>query len=231
MYFFKTLNILLISKQPQMKATLTHFFISMLVIFNLVSCKNEQNDTIETVFFTQDSLYKITFDKPIELDTFYAWKDIDDNAGSDEFKYRFSKKNFPAQRETGFIWDSFADSTYRFTVSHNNNFNHKSFRDYNNDSNIVQLRNRIVYKAFEDRIMIDSLNVKKITVNKQTYAIYNCKKLENYKNGYWTYYCVAFTVVDINFIAFTADCRSLNCDGFIDRFEKTIKSIKIERYK
>ena len=207
------------------------FLISIVVISFEFSCKNEKIYTVETVFFTQDSLYKITFDKPLELDTFYSWEDIDDNAGSNEFKYRFSKKNFPAQRETGFIWDSFADSTYRFTISHNNNFNHKSFRDYNNDSNIVQLRNRIVYKTFEDRIMIDSLNVKKIIVNKQTYAIYNCKKFENYKNGYWTYYFVAYTVVDRNFIAFTADCRSKNCDGFIDQFEKTIKSIKIERYK
>jgi len=206
------------------------FLISILVITFLFSCKNEKKDTIETVFFTQDSLYKITLDKPLKLDTFYCWKDEDDNSGSDEFKYRFSKKNFPAQRESGFIWDSFADSTYRFTVSHNNDFYHKSFLDFNNDSNIVQLRNRIVYKSFEDRIMIDSLNVKKIIVNNQTYATYNCKKFENYKNGYWTYYFVAYTVVDRNFIAFTADCRSKNCDGFINRFEKTMKSIKIERY-
>lgn len=214
-----------------MKAIGSYFLISMFVIFYLGSCKNEQKDTVETVFFTQDSLYKITFDKPLELDTFYAWEDIDDNAGSDEFKYRFSKKNFPAQRETGFIWHSFADSTYRFTISHNNNFNHKSTLDYNNDSVIIQLKNRIVDKTKTYRELIDSLSVKKISINNQFYAIYNCKINENYKNGYWTYYCVAYTVVDSNFIAFTADCRSKNCDGFIDRFEKTIKSIKIERYK
>lgn len=214
-----------------MKAIVSYFLILMFVIFYLGSCKNEQKDTIETVFFTQDSIYKITFDKPLELDTFYAWEDIDDNAGSDEFKYRFSKKSFPAQRETGFIWHSFADSTYRFTISHNNNFNHKSTRDYNNDSVIIQLKNRIVDKTKTYRELIDSLNVKKISVNNQIYAIYNCKIKESYKNGYWTYYCVAYTVVDSNFIAFTADCRSQNCDGFIERFEKTIKSIKIERYK
>ncbi len=214
-----------------MKNTTTLFLISMIPISFLFSCKNEKNYTVETVFFTQDSIYKITFDKPLELDTFYCWKDEDDNSGSDEFKYRFSKKNFPAQRETGFIWDSFADSTYRFTISHNNNFNHKSTLDYNNDSVIIQLKNRIVDKTKTCRELIDSLNVKKISINNQIYAIYNCKIKENYKNGYWTYYCVAYTVIDTNFIAFTADCRSKNCDGFIERFEKTIKSIKIERYK
>jgi hypothetical protein len=75
-----------------MKAIVKYFLILMFVMFYLVSCKNEQKNTIETVFFTQDSLYKITFDKPLELDTFYAWEDMDDNAGSDGFKYRFSKK-------------------------------------------------------------------------------------------------------------------------------------------
>lgn len=55
-----------------MKNTTTLFLISMIPISFLFSCKNEKNYTVETVFFTQDSIYKITFDKPLELDTFYS---------------------------------------------------------------------------------------------------------------------------------------------------------------
>jgi hypothetical protein len=231
MHFSEILNILLILKQSQMKAIVSYFLISMFVMCYLVSCKNEQKDTIETVFFTQDSLYKITFDKPLEFDTFYAWEDIDDNSASHEYKYRFSKKSYPSQQETGFLWTSFADSTYRFTIMHNRNFYWKTLRDFNNDSSIVQLKNRLEYRTLIGEITIDSLEVKKIVINNQAYAISKYKQNENYKNGYWTYYLFAYTVVDSNFISFTADCRSQNCNGFIDRFEKTIKSIKIERFK
>src|SRR6187431_1170965 len=96
------------------------------ILLSLLSCNETRNNTAETTFFTQDSLYKITFTKPIELDTFYSWMDYDDNACSDEHKYRFSKKDFPAQRETGFFWTSFADSTYRLTFKHVEKFACKS---------------------------------------------------------------------------------------------------------
>lgn len=207
------------------------FLISILAITCLFGCENEKKDTVETVFFTQDSLYKITFDKPLELDTFYSWEDMDDNSASHEYKYRFSEKSYPSQQETGFLWTSFADSTYRFTIMHNRNFYWKTLRDFNNDSSILQLKNRLEYRTLIGEITIDSLEVKKIVINNQAYAISKYKQNENYKNGYWTYYLVAYTVVDSNFISFTADCRSKNCDGFFDRFEKTIKSIKIERFK
>jgi len=52
------------------------------------ACTNELENSNKIYFYTQDSLYKISFDKPIELDTFYSWLDYDDNACSDEHKYR-----------------------------------------------------------------------------------------------------------------------------------------------
>src|SRR6478609_521126 len=94
-----------------------HWLISISLIL-FFACTNHSKEVVEYTFYTQDSLYKITFDKPLELDTFYSWMDEDDNACSDEHKYRFSKKNFPIEMETGFFQLTYADSTYRLTLKH-----------------------------------------------------------------------------------------------------------------
>ena len=109
-----------------MKSKTILFLISILVITFLFSCKNEKKDTVETVFFTQDSVYKITFDKPLELDTFYSW----DKGGcydcDDENKNCFSKSKFPIEKISGMVFNDYADSTYRLIIEHIDHFKCKS---------------------------------------------------------------------------------------------------------
>jgi len=228
MRFSKTLNILLILKQLHMKTTVTHFLILMLVMFYLVSCKNEQKDTIETVFFTQDSLYKITFDKPLELDTFYSWDKGGCYGCDDSRKYCFSKSKFPVEMQSGLFFNNFADSTYRLIIEHIDHFKCKSTYNFElspriRKNRLTDLKNRY---AEADTLFIENIKLNNTETRIEAYKIKTSKSalVCNYTVSAWS-------VIDSNFIQITADCRSKNCDGFISRFEKTIKSIKIERYK
>lgn len=211
-----------------MKAIVSHFLISILVITCLFGCKNEQEDTIETVFFTQDSLYKITFDKPLELDTFYAWRKEGCYGCDNIRKYCFSKPKFPLEMQSGLLFNNFVDSTYRLTIQHIDHFKCKSNYDFKlspriRKNRLTDLKNRY---AEADTLFIENIKLNNTETRIEAYKIKKSKSMPD-----WSYNIKAWSVIDSNFIQITADCRFQNCDGFIDRFEKTIKSIKIERYK
>lgn len=216
------------------------FPIFSIVMYMLnVSCDNRLHNFETTTFYTQDSLYKITFDKPVELDTFYTWKDEDDNACSDEHKYRFSKKGFPIQRETGFFWSSFVDSTYRITLKHVEEFGCKSEMD---NEKIIESENylKLIYKEFKTdnpMVNIDTIFQKELIIEGQNITLYSYRLKEdyyithNYSNGYWTDYLKALIKIDDNILVFTADCRTKNNSDFIKRMEKSFNTIKIVRTK
>ena len=204
---------------------------TLILLFAIIGCKPQLDNSVETSFYSQDSLYKITFNKPIELDTFYNWKDQDDNACSDEHKYRFSKNEFPTQQETGFFWTSYADSTYRITFKHVEKFDCKEEMDYEKWGTPKEYLNKIIERAKEDKMQIDTLFSKYENVNQRKYILCAYNLNEGYKNGYSTNYLKAITTVDSNLIVITADCRSKKCNGFIERMTQSIKTINIERQK
>jgi predicted DNA-binding protein with PD1-like motif len=215
--------------------------ISLLIvtIIFLISCRGNIDKTITTTFYSQDSTYKITFEKPIELDTLNDWIDTDDNACSFEHKYRFSKKTFPHQLESGFFWTSYVDSTYRITLKHIEGFRCKSDIDNDIMNDTINYLKHLYNdaKILYPKINIDTLNLKKIRVNNRNFILYSYRIKEdfhvtkNFTNGYWTNYLVALTEIDGNLLDFTADCRSNNCDGFIQKMEKSLETIMIENTK
>ncbi|MFA9214566.1 MAG: hypothetical protein ACEQSR_12075 [Candidatus Methylacidiphilales bacterium] len=194
----------------------------------LIGCKNEQKDTIETVFFTQDSLYKITFDKPLELDTFYAWRKEGCYGCDDSRKYCFSKSKFPVEMQSGLLFNNFADSIYRLITEHIDHFKCKS--TYNFELSL-RIRKNLLTNLKAASFDADTLFIDNVRSNLNVTNIYGYKTKTYESDSNWRYAVHAITEIDSNLISFAADCRSKNCDGFIDRFEKTIKSIKIERYK
>ncbi len=196
---------------------------------SLIACTNKPENTTEYVFYTQDSLYKITFDKPAELDTFYTWKDEDDNVCSDEHKYRFSRSNFPPQKETGFFWTSFADSTYRITLKHVEGYVCKSEMNFEKMIPAAEYPKILATRAESMKQKLDFLYLKEEKINGITFRLCAYRLNENYKNGYWTHYIKGTTIIDSNIIVFEADCRAKNCDNFIDRMEKTISTVKIKK--
>ena len=198
---------------------------------SLIGCKEQLDKSTETILFTQDSLYKITFEKPLELDTFYSWKDEDDNVCSDEHKYRFYKKHFPVQKETGFFWTSFADSTYRLTIKHVEKYDCKLGMDHENWSTRSEYMQRILKRAKSDLEQIDTLFSDSTEINGNNYILCAYKLNEHYKNEYKTNYIKAITNIDSNLIVFTADCRARDCNDFIDRMNKSIRTIRIKRTK
>lgn len=212
-----------------MKSKTILFLMSILAITFLFSCKNEKKDTVETVFFTQDSLYKITFEKPLELDTFYSWRKEGCYGCDDYQRICFSKSTFPVEMQSGMLFDNYADSTYRIIIQHIDHY-------YKCESSKDLKLSPIIRKEFISQLKAtnesaDTLFLKEINISNFHTRVNAFKTKRTKSDVEWRYFIDATSIIDSNLFSFTADCRSKNCDGFINRFEKTIKSIKIERYK
>lgn len=205
--------------------------LSAFILLSLMSCENQLDHAVQTTFFTQDSLYEITFTKPIKLDTFYSWMDYDDNACSDEHKYRFSKKNFPAQKETGFFWTSFADSTYRLTFRHIEKYDCTTETGNVNWITSKEYLLGLVKGAHMQKERLDTIFSEDATINGRDFVVAAYTRDENYKNGYVTHYIDAFTTIDGNLIRITADCRTSDSKGFIDRMNNVIRTIQIKKVR
>jgi hypothetical protein len=206
--------------------------IQLLVLLSLIGCKEQLEMSVETTFYTQDSLYKITFEKPLEMDTFYDWKHQDDNPCDDLHKYRFSKRHFPVQKETGFFLNSAVDSTYRLTIGHVENFFCKATDNSNYLSN-----NEEYMRKLKTKNQIDSggeeMEIFKVDnespIDGKESILYSYKIYEKYRNGYKTNYIKAFAKVDSNMFFVTAECRAADCNNFINRVEKSIQTIQIRK--
>ena len=204
-----------------------YFILLILFLLGFSSCSEFSNNS-STIFYMQDSLYKVSFDKPIELDTFYDWKDEDDNACSDVHKYRFSKKNFPPQKETGFFGTSYADSTYRLTFEHVEEFDCKSNKNNRIFMSPDEYREALELKAKSDGKSININYIKELKINEKIFLLCAYQIDESYINKYLTHYLKGITMIDGNAIRITADCRTGDCNDFIESMENTFETIRIE---
>jgi hypothetical protein len=204
------------------------FLIFFCIVLQQYGCKNKVENSIKTSIYLQDSIYKITFDKPLELDTFYSWRDEGCHGCDDYNKICFSKSVFPIEMKSGMLFKNFADSSYRFIIEHNYHFKCKSSYSFELSKRIR--KNRLIYlkQTFAEA---DTLFMKNIKLNNYDIRVeaYKARKIKSFSE--WNYFITANSVIDSNFISFTADCQSKNCDGFIERFEKVINSLEIERVK
>lgn len=200
----------------------------ILGILFFVGCTNEFAKYKETTFYTQDSLYKITMNLPIELDTFYTWVRKDDNECSDEKMYRFTSRKFPFQKETQLFESLFCDSAYRLTIKHINKYSCKLGMDYEKWVTPIEYHKRLEtrYNESNDSFKIASVNKREIEGHLFLLSSYKVK--DKYNKEFWSLHEKAVVLVDSNMFVFETECKKLNCEGFIEKMEVIINSIKIE---
>ncbi len=201
-------------------------YIFVFFIF-LTSCKKQVDNCIKTTFYSQDSLYKITFDKPIELDTLYRWLDADCTPCGEDYKYRYSKKNYPLLKESGWIKGPEPDSIYQITFRHVNKFQCKTENILNSQELVNVMKNKWKY----ERATIDTIFIKDKEINGFNYNIIGYILNENYDNKYLTHVFKIWTIMDGYRLDFTAECKSNKCKDFIERMEKSFQTIEIEKLK
>lgn len=208
------------------------YIILLLNIF-IFRCENNTKiiKEIETVFFTQDSLYKVSFVKPEELDTFYSWYSSNCTSSISEQRYRYSKKKFPITKESGWFQSPIADSTYRFTLSHIAGYISKSEIDFVKVVKPEWILLNQIGKSKDAGWSIDTLFSKRIKIKNRNFIIAAYKINKDYPNKYWTHYLNAITVIDSNILKFECECRAKDCENFIERMEKAINTIKIVKFK
>ena len=179
-----------------------NIYLLFLFFLILTSCKKQLENSVKTTLYTEDSIYKITFFKPVELDTSYNWYSAGDNPGNDLDMYRYSKRNFPVSKEGGFFNRFNPDSVYRLTISHIFKFKCKTDRISENPSEYLIAKSEV---AKSDGVPIDTLLAKRTRINGNVYNI-AAYKGEIYRNGYLTHHIRAATVIDGNEIDFNAEC-------------------------
>lgn len=198
----------------------------------MLGCNNHTNiiKETETVFFTQDSLYKISFVKPLELDTFYSWKSFDDYSCGDQFRYRFSKKPFPVTTESGWFQNPKPDSSYRITVSHNLHYQCKEKQDDLKYVAASLFLKRAYLKSLEKGCAVDTVFSINSQINKRNFIIYALREKCSTEK-YYANHLTALTIADGNMISFKCDCLAKNCENFIENMKESMNTIKIEKFK
>lgn len=195
---------------------------------------NDNSNTIketETVFYTQDSLYKVSFIKPEELDTIYSWFSSNCTSSISEHRYRYSKKKFPITKESGWFQSPIADSTYRLTLSHIEGYISKTEIDFVGVNKPEWFLVNQMARSKEAGWNIDTFFSKRTMINNRDFMVFAYKINKDYPNKYWTHCLTAMTVVDSNILKFECECRAKDCEKFIGRMEKAINTIKVEKYK
>jgi hypothetical protein len=198
----------------------------------MFSCNKVPEGYIAKSLYTQDSLYKINFYLPIEMDTSYSWTDFDDNQCANERKYRFSKSSFPHYKETGFYSNSitYLDSVYNFTIIHNDEFRCKEEVGYGSILDSKKYAENLKRHSKLDNYPIKILEVKEEVIHDRDFLLASYQINEK-GSKYWTHYLTWITLIDTNRIVFDYRCRSSNPNEFIERMKKSVQSVEIEKIK
>jgi hypothetical protein len=182
--------------------------LSIIIFIFCFGCKHRNDDSKVAIFYTQDSIYKISIDLPFELDTLYTWLEISDNNCGHMRKYRFQNKRYPRIQDSSYYYRLNSDSLFRLTFSHNDRFYCKyDFRD-DRFINPIEFARRLNYRNYSgrDTLVIDT--VFKTQINDRNFIIaqYKLNEKKN-KDRDWLHYVKGISVVDSNLFVFEFECR------------------------
>lgn len=206
-------------------------FVRILLIICLVvaisSCEKNKNTNLKSeTFFTEDSLFRIELDVPLELDSFYTWIDYNDTSCGHRRKYRFSDSRYPIFKESGFFYLSYPDSTYRLTFSH--------IDKYDCQDTVWEIDLNRLIAGWECRSKIDSIEFNVISserteINGLTFSILTFITDAVPKGKYQSTLLWGFTKINGIDLKVECECASKDCDSFIGKMNETLKSIRITK--
>lgn len=202
--------------------------ITVILVITLLSCGADRQKLRTETFALQDSLYSISLQVPVEMDSFYTWVDHDDTDCGDLKKYRFSNSQFQVIKEDGFIKKETPDSSYSLTFLHINRYNCKDLM-YEEDLDTLVMKyeeaaergNTTVFQVFKK----ESKDVNGTKFKTLEYRTDLFKYTEKYPSTYIT----SFVYLDSIELTIIYECSSKNCDSFITDMEKSLETIKIKK--
>ncbi len=170
----------------------TPFYIFLLFTILFCNCSRQtQNDNSITTFYLEDSLYKISFIKPSELDTFYSWLNTNDHRCDDMNMYRFSNHLFPVQKENDYLDTTYADSMQRMTFVH--------IAKYNCKTNISKSAHEYLLMSIDEAKLtgstIDTISSQDNKVGNLMFNFWSYKISENLYSNRWKYCLYAITTL------------------------------------
>jgi hypothetical protein len=214
------------------------FFLLLIIIFT--SCDHPKKPYIEELTWPKrtvkldNNLGVLTIRLPEEFDTFYKWNDISDCHCCGAKKYRFSAASFPLNMESGQYNDKKVDSVYYFTIIHSEGKNCLNIGEL--DTFIMN--QRVSY--FEEKKQELKIGVESIWIIKEVKIINNSKFIilannfivedilkDSSKNSDQAT-VIADTYFNNDVISLRFYCAAHNCDSFISKMYKSLKTVEIK---
>ena len=214
------------------------FFLFLILAFT--SCDHPKKPYIEELTWPKrtvkldNDLGILTIRLPEEFDTFYTFRYESDNICGDYKKYRFQNSKFPVLKESGGYISHTVDSLKIFTIEQNI---YACSEGITMDSLKLKIitKNHIEHLKANDRSRSPILKMSRIdTFNGKPFFIiahengelYHIKdSVKNLKSAkLMTYTRVnKYHILNLNF-----DCAASNCDSFIPKMYKALKTVQIK---
>jgi hypothetical protein len=178
-------------------------------------------------FFLQDSAFHVQLDVPVELDSFYSWLDRSDTECASKRKYRFSDSRYPVRTESGFFHgkEDLADSSYRLTFCHTRNFSCAYDSEEPADVELIIDRRKLISQA--DSVPLEIYKFENLEINGVLFFVDRYRTGGTLGQKYLVTFVNAFAVFDGIGISVSYECVSKNCNGFIDRMDESLNTLRI----
>jgi hypothetical protein len=200
------------------------FWIAMITCFGFIGCARD--DYHSRSFVAGESTLFIALDLPNELDTFQTWVDYSDVACAHQAKYRFSDSRFQLIKESGFMSSEYPDSSYRVTFSHVHPFT-ECVDEFPVDTIFDNLKSlELSAQAMREEFVGYDEGV--IEANGINLHFVKFRTVLVPAQKYPSTILRAFFVVKKAVYRVEYECARSNCDGFFERMENSLKSIKVK---
>ncbi|MGZ5243141.1 MAG: hypothetical protein ACXWEY_04770 [Bacteroidia bacterium] len=177
-----------------------------------------------------NNLGVLTIWLPEEFDTSFKWMDVSDCRCCGTLKTRIQKSSFPIIKESGFFYgeEDLADSIYRFTIEQApkdcGKFKKIDFE------NILINQKTYIYGMTKDTNFeiskVEKINGRECAILASKKGIIFELKSEEKELEKQTLYC--FISNNNEMIKLDFNCAASNCDSFIPKMYKALKTVEIK---
>lgn len=193
------------------------------------SCKTSPSGLVMHEIELSNQLGKMSILLPSEFDTLYTWVNFSDCDCCDIKMYRFASSNYSLLKETGMFHARIPDSLFQFTIFHKAKRNcedHWKITQSSVDS-LASLMEAKYEEAFVGRDSITWLNKEMLIIDNQTFVLlaYKSKSAYPFRMPGIPVMLEATTVIDGEVLNFVCECSRSNCEGFVEKMTKSLKSI------
>ncbi|MGV9012880.1 MAG: hypothetical protein ACOH13_09835 [Flavobacteriales bacterium] len=208
-------------RQPNVASNYRMIRLSILLAPVVISCGSQiPDDYALNTIDLNNNLGQLSISLPIELDTSYSWTGYTDYRCGARQLIRFVDTDYSMLQETGFLSADVPDSLYQMTISQPK---HKDCADFSDVLDKSYIDNYTAARLKEN-ITVKFAIAEIQSINNRYFAVFaEQSRMKDKDNATLQ----ATTIIDGSTISVTFSCHRRDCEAFLKRMEKSLKTLKI----